>query len=147
MGKEGRILIIDFTNFEDYPIGGYLSFAKSLMESFGPDLALAGITTSDADPVGKWFKKNIGGSDYDFFAMARYDVSKTRHLIPDRLVSYLLLRYYKNRISAINIDNVFLQRQELLISFAGSKSGNICYCFAGLENPLSFSKYGYALFI
>jgi len=147
MDREGRILIIDFTNFADYPIGGYLSFAKSLMESFGPDLALTGITTNDKDPVGKWFKKTINGSVYDFFAMARYDMSKTRHLIPDRLVSYLLLKYYRNRILKINISNIFLQRQELLISFAHSGAGNICYCFAGLENPLSISKYRYASFI
>lgn len=144
MGVNKRILIIDFTNYEDYPIGGYLSFAKSLMESFGPDLALAGITTCKKDPIGKWFKKNINGVLYDFFAMARYNNSKTRHLIPDRLVSYVLLKYYKNRILRINIDNIFLQRQELLISITGSNPMNICYCFAGLENPLYISsKYRY----
>lgn len=144
MNTAKRILIIDFCNYEDYPIGGYLSFAKNLMEAFGPDIALAGISTSQEDPIGKWFKKEINGIVYDFFAMAKYNKTRTKHLIPDRLVCYLLLRYFHDRILRINIDNVFLQRQELLIGLKGIRSRNVCYCFAGLENPLSISKYKYA---
>lgn len=143
MPKGTRILIIDFTNYEDYPIGGYLSFARSLMEAFGSDLALSGITTSVKDPVGKWFKKEIEGTEYDFFAMARYTNSKTMHVIPDRLANYLLFRYYHKEISKIKINNLFIQRQELLIAIPKS-TYNICFCFAGLENPLSISKYWYA---
>jgi hypothetical protein len=67
MDTKKRILIIDFCNYQDYPIGGYLSFAKILMETFGNDLALVGITTQISDPVGKWFKKVINGFNYDFF--------------------------------------------------------------------------------
>lgn len=146
MDRGKRVLIIDFTNYEDYPIGGYLSFARSLLDSFGTDLALVGITTCPEDPIGKWFKKNIDGSVYDFFAMARYNKANTRHFIPDRLVNYLLLKYYYKRILEININNIFLQRQELLIAVS-EKSRNICFSFAGLENPLSISKYKYAHFI
>lgn len=139
-----RILIIDFCNYQDYPIGGYLSFARSLMEAFDNDIALAGITTSKEDPIGKWFKKEIYGVTYDFFAFARYDKSKTRHIIPDRFVSFVLLGLFKERILKIGINNIFLQRQELLLALTSSESYNICYCFAGLENPLSISKYRYA---
>jgi glycosyltransferase involved in cell wall biosynthesis len=147
MDFQKRILVIDFCNYEDYPIGGYLSFAKNLMESFGNNLALVGITSQDEDPVGRWFKKVINGSSYDFFAIARYNRSKTKHLIPDRLVSYLLVNYYKKRIFKIDIKNIFIQRQEMLLSIAGPNCGNICYCFAGLENPLDISKYRYAGYI
>lgn len=139
-----RILVIDFCNYKDYPIGGYLSFAKHLMESFGNDLALVGITTQDTDPIGKWFKKNINGFHYDFFAIARYDKLKTKHLIPDRLVSFLLMKYYKKRILKIDIKNIFIQRQEVLLSMVDSKFNNNCFRFAGLENPLYISKYRYA---
>lgn len=147
MLKEKRILIIDFTNYEAYPIGGYLSFARSMMEAFGSDLALVGITTCNEDPIGKWFKKIINGTVYDFFAITRYKKLKTRHLIPDRLVGYSLVRYFQNRIFKININNIFLQRQELLMAVKGLESRNICFCFAGLENPLSISKYQYAPYI
>jgi glycosyltransferase involved in cell wall biosynthesis len=144
MDPQKKILVIDFCNYEDYPIGGYLSFAKNLMESFGNDLALAGITTNDNDPIGRWFKKVINGIFYDFFAIARYDNLKTKHLIPDRLVSYLLVKYYKKKISEINIRNIFIQRQEILLAVADTATENCCYCFAGLENPLNISKYKYA---
>ncbi len=135
-------MIIDFTNYEDYPIGGYLSFARNLMASFGSSMALVGITTSYDDPLGEWFKKNINGTVFDFFAIARYSKSKTWHLIPDRLVSFCLVRNNLKKISKIKIDNIFLQRQEILLAVK-DRFRNICFCFAGLENPLSISKYRY----
>jgi glycosyltransferase involved in cell wall biosynthesis len=143
MKNESRILIVDFTDYEDYPIGGYLTFAKNMMESFGSELALAGITTSKNDPVGKWFRKSINGSEYDFFAMARYNRSRTRNIIPDRIVNLILANYFKRRILTIGIDNLFVQRHESLIAFANAGK-NICYSFPGLENPLNISKYSYA---
>lgn len=143
MNNRGRILIVDFTDYEDYPIGGYLTFAKNLMESFGSELALAGITTSKKDPVGKWFRKSINGTEYDFFAMIRYNRSRTRNIIPDRIVNLILANYFKRRILQIGIDNLFVQRQESLIAFANTGK-NICYSFPGLENPLDISKYSYA---
>jgi len=145
MAEVKRILIIDFTNYEDYPIGGYLSFARNLMLSFGPSLALVGITTSSEDPVGKWYRKTIDGTFYDFFAIARYNKAKTKHVIPDRLASYCLVKKYLSKIQEIEINNVFLQRQEMLLA-VGNRFENICFCFAGLENPLSISKYRYAHF-
>lgn len=57
MDKRQRILLIDFTNYEDFPIGGYLTFAKNMMSSFGHVLALAGITTSPTDPIGRWLDR------------------------------------------------------------------------------------------
>jgi len=143
MNNKGRILIVDFTDYEDYPIGGYLTFAKNLMESFGSELALAGITTSKNDPVGRWFRKSINGTEYDFFAMIRYNRSKTRNVIPDRIVNLILANLYKKRILKIGIDNLFVQRHESLIAFANTGK-NICYSFPGLENPLDISKYSYA---
>lgn len=145
MAEVKRILIIDFTNYEDYPVGGYLSFARNLMFSFGPSLALVGITTSSEDPVGKWYRKTIDGTFYDFFAIARYNKAKTKHVIPDRLASYCLVKKYLSKIQEIEINNVFLQRQEMLLA-VGNRFENICFCFAGLENPLSISKYRYAHF-
>lgn len=142
-----RILIIDFCNFDDYPIGGYLSFAKNLMISFGNDLALVGITSDKRDPIGKWFRKSINGIEYDYFAFAYYSKLTTKHIIPDRLVTYLLLKYYKKQLLEINISNVFIQRQEVLQSVKHFKYTNICYCFAGLENPLAISKYKYAHYL
>jgi len=142
----GRILVIDFSNFEDYPIGGYLSFAGNLVSAFGSRLALVGITTDPGDPTGIWFKKNIRGEIFDFFAFARYKKTKTKHLIPDRLITFLLIKYYRARIEQIGIRNIFIQRQEVLLA-TKTDLRNICFSFAGLENPLSISKYWYSQLI
>lgn len=146
MEQGGRILIIDFSNFEDYPIGGYLSFASNLVSAFGSTLALVGITTDPGDPTGIWFKKSIRGETFDFFAFARYKKTRTKHLIPDRLITYLLIRFYRRRIEQIGIRNLFIQRQEVLLAIETDLM-NICFSFAGLENPLSISKYWYSQLI
>lgn len=140
-----RILLIDFCDFERYPIGGYLTFFKNMLDSFKGDLALVGISTKNNEPVGRWFKKKIKGVEYDYFALARYtNLTVTKHFIPDRLVMYILLTFYKKRIRKINIRNVFIQRQEVLLAIKNSGFSNICYRFAGLDDPLSMSKYWYS---
>lgn len=139
-----RILIIDFCNYNDYPIGGYLTFANNLKQAFGNELILVGITTDSDDPIGKWFKKDINGCIYDYFAIARYSKTKTKHIIPDRLVIYCFLIYYRKEILSLDVKNVFVQRQEVLLALNGYNFENICYRFAGLDNPLSISKYWFS---
>ena len=142
-----RIIIIDFCNFEDYPMGGYLTFARNMMASFGSEIALVGISTNTNDPIGKWFRKTIDGINFDFFAYKYYSKFITKHIVPDRLASYFLVNYYKKSILSINIPNIFIQRQEILMALRVFGSSNICYCFAGLENPLAISKYWYSNYL
>ncbi|MGV8962763.1 MAG: glycosyltransferase [Candidatus Saccharimonadaceae bacterium] len=118
-----------------------------MMTSFGNKLVLVGITTNKHDPIGVWFKKEISGTEYDYFAFAYYSKLKTKHLLPDRLVSYLLVKYYSKKISKIDILNIFVRRPEIMISIKSYKFCNICFCFAGVENPLLISKYWYSRFI
>jgi glycosyltransferase involved in cell wall biosynthesis len=142
-----KILVLDFCNYIDYKMGGGLSFAKNLISAFGDDLTLVGITTDKNDPVGRWFKKRINGLTLDYFALARYNSLKTKYLIPDRLVCFLLFRYYKKKILSIPFKNVFVQRQEILLAIRDFKYQNICYNFPGLENPLKISKYWYGKYL
>jgi len=141
MITEKKILMIDFTNYEDYPIGGFLSFARNMISSFGDQLGLIGISTADNEPVGRWFTKRIDGIDYDFFALARFSKEQTRHIIPDRLMCYFLLKYYRKKILEPGYKNVFVQRHEILPAIRNFGFKNICYRFPGLENPLAISKY------
>jgi len=136
-----RILFIDYCNFEDYQIGGHLSWAKNMLTAFGNNLALVGITTNKNDITGKWIKKTISGITYDYFALRFYKKSKTKHFIPDRLACYFLLKIYKKRIQTIKIDNVFIQRHEILPAIINFGYKNICYRFPGMESPLAISKY------
>lgn len=147
MYHQKRIVLIDFSDFKDYPIGGFLSFAKQLMASFGNDLSLIGITTVDNDPVGKWFNKTIDGNVYNFFALVRYNKLIKKHMIPDRLMCFILLRLYKKRILQQNFKNVFVQRHEILPAIRGFGFKNICYRFPGLESPLKISRYWFGKYL
>jgi glycosyltransferase involved in cell wall biosynthesis len=142
-----KILVLDFCNYDDYQIGGHLSMAKNLISAFGNDLTLVGITTDKNDPVGRWFVKNINGINFDYFALAHYDKSRTKHLIPDRLACYILLRYYRKKILETGIRNVFVQRHEIMLVLDKFGFKNVCYCFPGLESPLGISKYWYSKYI
>jgi len=146
-GFDKRILILEYCNYVDYQIGGHLSMAKNLISAFKSNLALVGITTDKEDPVGKWFKKNILGVNYDYFALARYNKLKTKYLIPDRILCFLLLRYYKRKILTINIQNVFVQRHEIIPAIYNFGFQNICYRFPGLGNPLKISKYSFGKYL
>ncbi len=139
-----EILIIEFSNFEDYPIGGYTTFVCNLMQVFDNELILVGISTDRKDPVGKWFKKEINGKIYDFFAIFRYNKSIIKHAIPDRLAIYCLLKFYKKKILSRHLNNVFIQRPEVLFSIKSFRYENICFRSAGMQNPLSVSKYWYS---
>lgn len=48
-----KILLVEICNFTDYPIGGYLSFAKQTLTAFGNQLALVGLGDEDTT-IGKW---------------------------------------------------------------------------------------------
>jgi glycosyltransferase involved in cell wall biosynthesis len=143
----GRILVIDFCNYVDYQIGGFLSFARNFINAFDNQLALVGISTGKEDPIGKWFKKKINGIEYDYFALARYDKSKTKRFLPDRFVCFFLIRLYKRRILSLGIQNVLIQRQEILPAVKRFGFKNICYRFPGLENPLRISKYWFGNYL
>lgn len=142
-----KILVLDFCNYDDYQIGGHLSMAKNLISAFGNDLTLVGITTDKNDPVGQWFVKDINGISFNYFALARYDKSRTKHLIPDRLACFILLRYYRKKILKAGIQNVFVQRHEIMLVLEKFRFRNVCYCFPGLESPLGISKYWYSKYI
>ena len=139
-----RIIVIDYCNYCDYPLGGHLSFIKKLMQAFKDQLILVGITTEKEEPIGKWFSKEIDGVVYDYFALARYDKTKTKHLIPDRLACIAFIRYFRIKILEKKYHNVFVQRPEVLPAIKDFGYNNICYRFPGLENPLKTSKYRFA---
>lgn len=147
MNQTSKILLVDFCNYDDFPMGGYLTNARNILESMNSEIALVGISTNPSEPVGKWFSKQIDGVTHDYFALAHYTKAKTRHFIPDRLVAYVLLKFYKKKILSFKTPNIFIQRQEILQAVHNFGYENICYCFAGLENPLSISKYKYARFL
>ncbi|MBX2976369.1 MAG: glycosyltransferase family 4 protein [Ignavibacteriaceae bacterium] len=139
--KDKKILLIEGCNFVDYPTGGHLSFAVQMLSAFGNQLALVGITTEKDFPVGIWTKRIIDGIEYDYFAFQRVKKNDKKPFIPARLKNYFCLLKNRDRIKKIGIDNVFIQTFDTYLAVYRVGFKNICYRFAGLDNPFTVSRY------
>ena len=140
--KDKRILLVEICNYTDYPIGGYLSFAKQMLSSFDNQLLLVGLST-DETTVGEWSKKEINGIEYDYFSVMHSNFNSRKSLIPARLKSYLAVKKYRDKILSKGVDNVFIQTPEVLFALQKSKIKNICTRIPGVENPMRISRYWY----
>jgi glycosyltransferase involved in cell wall biosynthesis len=137
------ILLIEPCDFEGFPIGGQLSFAKQMMTAFGNRLALAGIST-DGAPVGQWIKKQFEGSDYQFFAFGRRKASSSKPLVPARVMAYLDITRHRKAIMSLGIRYAFTQSPETLMAIYSWPWESICYMSPGDANPLKMARYRWA---
>jgi hypothetical protein len=116
--------------------------AKNLMQSFGNQLQLVGITTVKQDPSGSGTRKK-SMELYTISLHCRYNQQFTKHLFRTDLRMYCSLSIYEE-IREIWRPKAFIQRQEVMQAVRNFIFPNICYCFGGLENPLAISKYKFA---
>ena len=135
-----KALLIENCDFDKFPTGGQLSFAKQLLNTFGNKFALVGIST-DNTPTGQWVEKKFNGINYYYFSIGRRNPDKKKPVIPDRLSGLVQLKRYKTRIRGKGIDSAFIQAPELLIAVSSWGFNNICYMFPGVENPLKKPRY------
>lgn len=147
---KSSILLIEACDFERYPVGGQLAFARQLLHSFGNRFALVGIST-DSTPIGRWVERQIDGINYDFFAVDRVAKSSTckatRPLIPLRITHYLALKKHMNDIRQIEARCVFTQSAQSLLAINNYKWESICYCFPSVKNEVEFSRYPWVRFL
>lgn len=142
---QAKIVLIEGTNFVDFPTGGSGTFGKNLLHEFGPFVALVGISTSKADKIGVWGKKVINGIEYDYLPLKFIEKNyKRKPIIPARLFWFFALRKYLTTIMEYGCVNIFIQSPDTLFAVSNWKGSNICYRFAGLSNPLSMSRYKWA---
>jgi hypothetical protein len=134
-----KIILLEPCNFIDFPTGGQLTFAKHLLKSFGNDLVLVGLSTDNKN-IGKWTKIRIDNVEYDFFPYWYLSRSSRKPLIPLRFKNFIALYRYRNKIFN-NINNIIAQSPDSLLALKNVKSLNLCYYFAGTENPLAISRY------
>ena len=144
--QNSKILFIDACNFENYPLGGTLSFAKQMMGAFKQQLVLVGITTDNKVPIGKWTKVIIDEKQYDFFAIRRMEKSFKKPLIPNRIKNYLALHFYSKQIKNYpkKIKNVFIQSPDTLLAIRRWNYKNVCFRSPGVVNMLIASRFWYA---
>jgi glycosyltransferase involved in cell wall biosynthesis len=136
-----KILLIDNTNFINYPTGGTLIFDKQLLNVLPTDkVMLVGITTEDIS-VRQWTKITIGKNEYDFFPITKVSVRTKKPIIPLRITTFVALMLSLKRIRQKGCLNVFSQTPQFLFALRYFKWDSICFCFAGVGNSIGLSRY------
>jgi len=142
---DDQILLIEGCNFNDFPVGGQLTFCRYLLKCF-PEykFKLVGITTDKKDDIGQWQNKMIEGKYYRFFPLYYVEPRNIKPRIPARLKIFISILKYKNKIMPQrNIPyRVITNAPEtiLAISLLRRKS-YVLHIFHGLDNPISKSRY------
>jgi glycosyltransferase involved in cell wall biosynthesis len=137
------VLLIEGSDFDTFPVGGQLTMARSLMKLFGDRLALVGMTSGE-EPTGCWTKKDISGTLYSFFPACHREPSAKKPFIPARLRFYTALTRHKHRILSLGCRAAFIQAPEALLAVSQWNWDDLCFWFAGVENPLKVSRYRHA---
>lgn len=135
-------VLVDGCDFERYPVGGQLSFCKQLIECYGEDIFLVGVS-SNAEPVGVWYKKKIQNKQYWCFNLYR-SPSRPKPLVPLRLKTLFALLYHRNKILKNVLDvPFFINAPESMIALTFLRNVNekYWYIFHGVENPLAMPRY------
>jgi glycosyltransferase involved in cell wall biosynthesis len=135
-----KAIMLEPTNYIDFPVGGQTSFARQMMSAFGEDLALVGFSTDDT-PVGVWVQKEFMGKQFLFLSIARLTPSAKKPLIPLRIRSYFGFRAYRKQIMSLGIGLAFTQSMDAVMGFHRWGWKSICFSFAGTANPLAMSRY------
>lgn len=135
------ILHLEACNFIDKPMGGQLTFSRQLMAVLGSRLALVGWASNSAEPVGCWFDKEIEGTVYRYFAIGREKPSDSKPLIPARIITWFQIKRYLTQILSIGLSNVIVREHSILMALNRNEDCNLCYCFPGVEPPLTISRY------
>jgi glycosyltransferase involved in cell wall biosynthesis len=135
------ITYFEACDFESFPLGGTLSFSKQLLKTLDNDINLVGLV-SDDEPIGRWFKKNINGKEYNFYGICRINEIK-KSILPARLYTWWALKKNIKYINKYGLKNVFTQTPQFVFILSKYKYKNFCFLFAGLGNSVSLSKYKY----
>jgi glycosyltransferase involved in cell wall biosynthesis len=133
-------LFITGCDFQSYPAGGQLSFARQMIRVFGPRLALIGVSIDDT-PVGRWVSKKFYGIEYKFLAVGHRRLSNKKPFIPARITDYLEIKKHKKQILSLGIKSAFIEAPQILLAVHKWGWDSLCYRFAGVENPLKISRY------
>ena len=138
-----KFIHIDAVNFVDFPVGGTLSFSRQLINQYKETVAIVGLVTNNTDPVGKWFLKEINNISYLFFGIGRFKKSDKKPFIPLRIQSFFCLLFFLSRIRSLQVRNIFTQSPHFMFALNLYKWESLCFCFAGISNSVSNSRYKY----
>ncbi|MDD4817950.1 MAG: glycosyltransferase family 4 protein [Victivallaceae bacterium] len=137
-------VFIEICDFERFPTGGQLTFARNLLAAWGPELALVGCDAGDrGGTTGEWTEKTIDGRTFKFFPLGRVRHPERKSLIPRR--AWGLLRMLRNRknLRLDEYSDIVISAPEILFTLPSGVLGRTTIILPGLENPLRISRYFY----
>jgi glycosyltransferase involved in cell wall biosynthesis len=134
-----KVMVIEAGDFDAFPVGGQLTTVRQLITVFGDRLALVGISIQ-TEPIGRWFKKTIGGIEYDFFSIGYVDSSIRKPRVPRRIDTLLRLKFHRKGILSLGLNAAFVIAPEVMLAIKGWGL-RIAFLFPGVENPLNKPRY------
>ncbi|MCQ2379533.1 MAG: glycosyltransferase [Victivallaceae bacterium] len=147
MNEQHPMMIVEISDFERMPLGGQLSFVRSVMKAFdAPGPVLVGVSTDDSVPVGRWCRRIVSGVEYEYFSLFRTVSGRNRRLFPLRLRGFLALLFWRKRIFDAGHAGlaVLVQAPEVVLALSLNAKRRTCLCMPGLNNFMSISRYGFA---
>lgn len=127
------------------PTGGQTTFAKHILTAFGPEFAVSSHCEDNSIPIGKWIIRPY--KKYDILFFNRGDLKKSKNkkpIVPLRIKSYIYAKKYLAEIREKKFRGILLDSPEMLFAAYRYKWESICYRFAGVNNPVSNSRYLWA---
>src|SRR5437899_1250274 len=123
------------------PWGGQTTFARHMIKAFGPRLAVVS-TCIEKLPEGVWIERHFEDIPIRYFNLGYFvPPNKSRPVIPARVSVYWMVKRHIRTVFETGVRNLMLDDPELLFPASALPWDSVCYCFAGVNNPISNSRY------
>lgn len=124
------------------PTGGQTTFAKHLIKSFKEDIAVSSLCDDPGIPIGQWVERIHEGQKIKFLSRGSITTSPNKKdLIPLRIKIKINLERHMRSIRLNDCKNILIDAPEILFVAKKYKWDSVCYSFAGVNNPVSNSRY------
>ena len=138
-----KILLLDATNFVDFPLGGQLSMWRNLIRNIpsGIELLLVGVSNNLKDE-GKWRNIIILGRKVKFLSVGDYE--KFHEKIPYRLQFLISLYKYRKQIFREKFDYIVVRTVEyipVISRLSRLYNRKIFLYMAGANMPVAASRF------
>ena len=134
--------LVDVCDFQSFPVGGQVTFCRQVAEEFAGEVNLVGITTDPREPVGQWYRKVLGGTEFCAINFCRAS-GVNKPIIPMRLRNLVSVLLRRGRIFAKAEGLMLVNSPEVMIALRllRFRAFRYVYIFHGVENPLEMPRY------
>ena len=125
------------------PKGGTSTFAKQMLHVFHQRLAIISASEDETVPIGQWHLRDYNGKPVYYYCLGNHETKNFHRLpfIPRRIVFRRLVGKHIGRFREIGIADLFTDSPESLDILKNFQWDHFCFSLAGLNNPVSFSRY------